>query len=166
ARRRVGALVRDQQRHGGTDGPAEHAREHRRCKGAAHPEHPSDEGTGEQRPQEERREEPQVATQAVEHGGAGDGHDPAPRYPSSSTVSAPSAKRARNTFLSNLPTLVLGTSSMKLQRSGSCQRATRWARNARSCSASADDPAARTTHASGRSSQRGSGTPITAASTT
>ena len=41
------------------------------------------------------------------------------------TSSSPSAYCLRSTFLSNLPTLVLGTSSMKAQRSGTCHLATR-----------------------------------------
>ena len=41
-----------------------------------------------------------------------------------STSKSPSAKRARSTFLSNLPTEVLGTSSMNAQFSGICQLAT------------------------------------------
>src|SRR5665647_2628588 len=41
-----------------------------------------------------------------------------------STLRSPSANRLRSTFLSNLPTLVLGTSSMKAQRSGTCHPAT------------------------------------------
>src|SRR5687767_7018704 len=40
------------------------------------------------------------------------------------TVRAPSAYWRRSTFLSNLPTEVLGTSSMKAHRSGTCQPAT------------------------------------------
>ena len=51
-------------------------------------------------------------------------------YRNSSTISAPSAYWARSTFLSNLPTLVFGTSSMKVQRSGTYQCATWPARNA------------------------------------
>ena len=48
---------------------------------------------------------------------------------SSSTTSSPSAYCARSTFLSNLPTLVFGTSSMNVHRSGSCHLATRPPRN-------------------------------------
>ena len=71
-----------------------------------------------------------------------------------------------STFLSNFPTLVLGTSGMNAQRSGSCHFATRSARNARSVSASSVAPSRTTTDASGRSCQRSSGTATTAASST
>lgn len=50
------------------------------------------------------------------------------------TSSCPSAYCLRSTFLSNLPTLVLGTAGITAQRSGSCQRATRSPRNAFSSS--------------------------------
>src|SRR2546422_6142750 len=53
---------------------------------------------------------------------------------------------------------------MTLQRSGTHHRATRPARNAFSSSTVTEAPGFGTTQASGRSSQRGSGTPITAAS--
>src|SRR3984885_13301222 len=53
--------------------------------------------------------------------------------------------------LANLPTLVLGTSAMNDQRSGSCQRGTRSARKARSSSALTAAFSASTTAASGRS---------------
>src|SRR6185312_2720055 len=87
--------------------------------------------------------------------------------PSSSITSrSPSAYRARKTFLSNLPTDVLGTAGMNAHRSGSHHAATLPQRNARSASASFAAPSFSTTQASGRSSQVGSGTPITAASTT
>src|SRR5262249_35617865 len=80
---------------------------------------------------------------------------------------ATAPKRARSTFLSNLPTAVFGTSSMTPRRSGSCQRATpappRWSRT----------PATVTTwpglgppQARGRSCHFGSGTATTAASAT
>jgi hypothetical protein len=67
--------------------------------------------------------------------------------------------------LSNLPTLVFGTSVMKLHRSGNQNFAVRSLSHWRSSSAVSVAPSRITTHASGRSSQRGSGTPITAAST-
>ena len=80
-------------------------------------------------------------------------------YPRSTatTVSPPSAWRARSTFLSNLPTLVFGTSLMNAKRSGSHQRATRVARNACSSAGGVVLPGRSTTQASGRSSQRASG---------
>lgn len=40
------------------------------------------------------------------------------------TGSSPAANRARSSFLSNFPTVVLGTSVMNVQFSGTCQRAT------------------------------------------
>ena len=55
---------------------------------------------------------------------------------------------------------------MKLHRSGTCHFATCSQRNAASAAASTFEPDFRTTHASGRSCQRGSGTPMTLASTT
>src|ERR1017187_142379 len=96
-------------------------------------------------------------------------HPRFPWYPGFSTLTSPIsplAYRARSTFLSSFPTLVLGTSSINAQRSGNHQRATRAARKSRSCSIVADAPGFITTHASGRSSQRSSGTPITTASST
>jgi catechol 2,3-dioxygenase len=88
-------------------------------------------------------------------------------YPSiRSTVSSPSASRARSTFLSNLPTAVFGISVTNVQFSGTCQRATLPARKAASSAPSALAPARSTTQASGRSPQRLSGIPITAASCT
>src|ERR1019366_9513546 len=82
------------------------------------------------------------------------------------TSSAPSAYCARRTFLSNLPTLVLGTLSIKLHLSGSHHLATRSARNSFSSSALASTPGFNTTQHSGRSSHLSSGTAITAASKT
>src|SRR5205809_1057145 len=68
------------------------------------------------------------------------------------------------TFLSNLPTLVLGTSSTKDQRSGSCQCATRSARKSRSSSAPTSAPSRTTTVASGRSPHFSSAPPTPEAS--
>jgi hypothetical protein len=65
-----------------------------------------------------------------------------------------------------LPTLVFGTSSMNVHRSGNCHFAIRSARNSQSSSALVLAPSHTTTHASGRSSHRASGTAITAASAT
>ena len=79
---------------------------------------------------------------------------------------SPAANCARSTFLSNLPTLVFGTSSMNAHRSGTCHFGIAPAKNSRSTSADAVEPGHKTTHASGRSSQRGSGTPTTLASAT
>jgi 3,4-dihydroxyphenylacetate 2,3-dioxygenase len=87
-------------------------------------------------------------------------------WPSRSTASSPSASWARSTFLSNLPTAVFGISETNAQFSGTCQRATFSPRNFASAAASAVAPARSTTQASGRSPQRLSGTPITAASCT
>src|SRR6476659_8364628 len=86
--------------------------------------------------------------------------------PTDSMVRSPFSWLARNTFLSNVPTLVFGTSSMKLHRSGICHLATCSPRNAASAAASTPEPCLRTTHANGRSCHRGSGTPMTLASTT
>src|ERR1035437_4361213 len=83
-----------------------------------------------------------------------------------STFRSPAAYLLRSTFLSNLPTLVLGTSSMNAQRSGTCHRATLLERNSRSVAASMAESAARTTVASGRSPHFWSGTPTTDASST
>ena len=68
--------------------------------------------------------------------------------------------------LENFPTLVLGTSSMNSTASGSHQRATSGSRCARSSAAVSVSPGSTTTQASGRSTHRSWGTPITAASTT
>src|SRR5215831_13893655 len=78
----------------------------------------------------------------------------------------PLAYSARRAFLSYLPTLVLGTSGMKAQRSGIHHLATREARWARSTGMLMGPPDLLTTQANGRSSHRSSGTPITAASRT
>jgi len=69
-------------------------------------------------------------------------------------------------FLSSLPTLVFGISSTNVHRSGSHHRATRPVRYSRSSSGAAVAPSRSLTQTSGRSSQRGSGTPITATSAT
>ena len=69
-------------------------------------------------------------------------------------------------FLSNLPTLVLGTSSMNAHRSGTCQCAILAARKSCSTAASTVASGTRTTVASGRSPHFGSGTPTTEASMT
>ena len=68
--------------------------------------------------------------------------------------------------MSNLPTLVFGTSSMNTHRSGSHHRLTRSVRKTKSSSGVADDPSSRTTATIGRSLHRSSGTAMTAASTT
>jgi puromycin-sensitive aminopeptidase len=83
-----------------------------------------------------------------------------------STSRSPAWCRARSTFLSNLPTLVFGTSVMKLHRSGNQNLAVRSLNHERSSSAVTVASGLSTTQAIGRSSQRGSGTPITAASST
>jgi 3,4-dihydroxyphenylacetate 2,3-dioxygenase len=107
----------------------------------------------------------QTAEQAAEVGA--DGFTRLPGYPSSrSTASSPAASRARSTFLSNLPTAVFGISGTNAQFSGTCQRATFSPRNFASSAASALAPERSTTQASGRSPQRLSGMPITAASCT
>ena len=73
----------------------------------------------------------------------------------------------RSTFLSNLPTEVFGTASMKAHRSGSCQRAIDAAEElAQLVGAWPVAPSRSTTVASGRSPQRSSGTPTTQASST
>src|SRR5918995_1661238 len=82
------------------------------------------------------------------------------------TSSSPSAYCRRSSFLSNLPTDVFGTSMTNAHRSGSCQRASVAARNSRSSPGVTKFPFHTTTVASGRSPQRSSGTPTTAASTT
>ena len=69
-------------------------------------------------------------------------------------------------FLSYLPTLVRGISSSIVQRSGSHHRTTLSARKSRSSAGVIAAPSCSTTAASGRSCQRSSGTPTTAASRT
>jgi hypothetical protein len=68
--------------------------------------------------------------------------------------------------LSNLPTLVLGTSSMNAQFSGNCHRATFPTRKSRSSAAVTWCPGLVTTATSGRSCHFSSGIPMTAASAT
>ncbi len=77
-----------------------------------------------------------------------------------------SLKRSRRIFLSNLPTDVLGTSSMKTTSSGSHHLATLPSRKFRMSSRDRVTPARGTTQASGRSSHFGCATAITAASAT
>ena len=72
----------------------------------------------------------------------------------------------RSTFLSNLPTLVFGISLTNAHRSGTHQRGTLSPSQEASSSAEPSSPCFKTTHARGRSSQRGSGTATTAASKT
>src|SRR5215469_5580702 len=57
---------------------------------------------------------------------------------------------ARSAFLSNLPTLVLGTSEMNAHRSGIHHLATRARRCSRISPGVTDEPGFGTTHASGR----------------
>ena len=84
-----------------------------------------------------------------------------------STGRSPAASRVRRTFLSNLPTAVFGISATNAQFSGTCQRATPLPpRKSASSAASALAPGRSTTQASGRSPQRSSWIPITAASCT
>ena len=71
-----------------------------------------------------------------------------------------SANRVRRSFFENLPTLVLGTSSMNSTCSGSHHLATSGLRWSRMSSSVAVSPSLRTTQASGRSSHFGSGMPI------
>ena len=99
--------------------------------------------------------------------------DPGSAFGSVRCGRPPSAYVARTSFLSNLPTEVRGTASTNAHRSGTCQRATRCPSHAQSTAASASSEplrvsgaAPRTTTASGRSPQRSSGTPTTAASAT
>ena len=80
--------------------------------------------------------------------------------PDSSVVCGP-ANFSRRVRLENLPTLVLGTSSMNSTASGSHQRATSGSRCARSSSKVRVSPGSSTTQASGRSTHRSWGTPIT-----
>src|SRR5271157_4766680 len=70
------------------------------------------------------------------------------------------------TFLSNLPTLVLGTSVMNVHCSGSHQRGTRSLRNSTRSAGAGERPGLGTTATSGRSDHLGSGTEMTAASKT
>src|ERR1039457_5229272 len=70
------------------------------------------------------------------------------------------------TFLSNLPTLVLGISSMKAHCSGSHQRGTRSFKKATSADGSSVFPGLGTTATRGRSDHLWSGTAMTAASKT
>src|ERR1700760_2462987 len=70
------------------------------------------------------------------------------------------------TFLSNLPTLVLGTSVMKVHWSGNHHRGTRLLRNSTRSAGAGLRPGLGTTATSGRSDHLGSGTAITAASKT
>src|SRR5262249_47699736 len=79
-----------------------------------------------------------------------------------------SLKRSRSTFLSNLPTEVLGTASMKRTSSGSHHLATSGLRKSRiSLSVSESlNSGLGTTQASGRSTHCGCGTAMTAASST
>src|SRR5699024_4842652 len=83
-----------------------------------------------------------------------------------SMSSVPSSRALRRRFLSNLPTLVLGTSSTKVQCSGNCHLASLSERYSRNCPAVTSDPSLRTTATSGRSSHFSSGIPMTAASAT
>ena len=91
---------------------------------------------------------------------------PRPAHASFSTARSPAECCARRTFLSNLPTLVLGTSAMNVQRSGSQNLAVRSASQLRNSAAVTAESDLRTTHASGRSSHFGCGIAITAASAT
>ncbi len=68
--------------------------------------------------------------------------------------------------MSNLPTLVFGTSAMIDHRSGSHHLDTRGVRKTSRSSGVVADPSSSTTATSGRSLHRSSGTAITAASTT
>src|SRR3954449_11133871 len=82
------------------------------------------------------------------------------------TSRSPAAYHLRITFLSNLPTEVRGTASMKVQASGSCHFATDSARKSRSSAGFTVAPSRSTTDASGRSCHFSSGIPTTAASRT
>ncbi len=73
---------------------------------------------------------------------------------------------ARRTFLSNLPTLVLGTSSMNANSSGSHHLATRRTQVLDQLRGAHRAPSRSTTQHNGRSAQRSSGFAITAASIT
>ena len=68
--------------------------------------------------------------------------------------------------MSNLPTAVFGISATNVQFSGTCQRATCVVQEVASSAGLAVIPGRSTTQASGRSPQRSSGMPITAASCT
>src|SRR3979490_1380791 len=78
----------------------------------------------------------------------------------------PSVSLLRRTFLSNFPTLVLGTSSTNANSSGSHHLATRPRRCSSRSSAVVLAPSRSTTQHRGRSAQRSSGLAITAASIT
>ena len=82
------------------------------------------------------------------------------------TSGTPAAYISRSLVFLNLPTEVFGTSERNVHRSGSRQRGSFSARNARSSSGVTATPATDITAASGRSSPFSSGTPITAASST
>src|SRR4028119_1208323 len=82
------------------------------------------------------------------------------------SLCAYSANRVRRSFLENLPTLVLGTSSMNSTASGIHHLATSGLRCSRISSWVAVSPSRTTTQASGRSSHFGCGMPMTAASFT
>src|SRR5262249_11226269 len=75
-------------------------------------------------------------------------------------------KRSRRTFLSNLPTLVFGTTSMSTTSSGNAHFASLGRRKSRISPGSTVIPGLGTTQASGRSTHRGWGTAMTAASST
>ena len=70
------------------------------------------------------------------------------------------------TFLSNLPTLVLGISTTKVHWSGSHQRGTRPTRKSSRSAGAGVRPGLGTTATSGRSDHFGSGMAMTAASKT
>src|SRR5207244_13292310 len=80
--------------------------------------------------------------------------------------SVPSLRLVRRTFLSNLPTLVLGISARNANSSGSHHLATRPRRCSTMSAAVVEAPSRTTTQHSGRSAQRSSGLAITAASIT
>src|SRR5699024_4903620 len=83
------------------------------------------------------------------------------------TFRSPSECETRIRFLSSLPTEVLGISSTKAKRSGTCHLAIRCSRCARRSATSGSGwPSLIPIVASGRSSHLGSGTPITATSAT
>lgn len=79
---------------------------------------------------------------------------------------SPEWYRRRISFLSYLPTPVRAMLSTIAHRSGNHHRCTRSSSQAFRSSARAAEPGRKVTNANGRSSQRVSGTPITAASTT
>src|SRR5260370_42462926 len=79
------------------------------------------------------------------------------------TLSSSWLCRERSTFLSNFPTLVLGTSGINVQYSGAHHfMSMRSAMKACSASAVNVEPGFRTTHADGLSHQLASGTATTA----